>query len=82
KELAFESEDLELITKFYNEKGLSVIDIPKVKVVLKKLGIFDEALKLINEYSHKSLEYLKELPENDYKEMLIVLSNKLMKRRN
>jgi geranylgeranyl pyrophosphate synthase len=82
KELAFESEDLELITKFYDEKGLSVLDIPKVKVVLKKLGIFDEALKLINEYSQKSLEYLKELPDNEYKEMLIVLSNKLMKRRN
>lgn len=82
KELATDAEDLNLINKFYIEKGLSVSDVPKVRLLLEKLGIIDELLNKINEYSQKSLEFLEELPNNTYKNMLIILSNKLMKRRS
>jgi len=70
RELAKENSDKKLIEKFYKNNGLDKSEIPAIRNLMEKLGIFDEIKNIINNYFEKAKNNLDKLPENQYREML------------
>lgn len=80
-ERAEKPEHKKLLDKYYNSNGLSAEYVPKFNEMFVELGIFDEAKNKISEYFKIAEEALKELPDTDYKKMLLWLLDKLNNRK-
>ena len=80
-ELANQDEDKLLIQKYMASKnGLSEKYIPEFKKLFDKLNIFNIGQNITDIYINRALNYIKDLPNEDYKNMLKVFINSLNKR--
>lgn len=80
-ELAKDPEDIDLINKYMNSKnGLPEEYIEKFKILFNKLDIFNIGQMAVDYYITKSLSYIKDLPNEDYKMFLHNFINSLNKR--
>lgn len=73
-------EDIELISEFINQNGLTKEYVPRFINLFDKLGIFDEAQTEIEKHLDSALQNLNKLNQNDYTDMLKWLLEKLNKR--
>lgn len=71
RELASEQKDKDLLKKFYDENGLERDNIDELLKIIDKLGVFEEAKNLYEEYYKKAEESIKKLSKNDYTDMLM-----------
>jgi geranylgeranyl diphosphate synthase type II len=79
-ERAQKPEHIDLLNKYYNSNGLSAEYVPRFNEMFIALGIFDEAKRKIAEYFKSAEDELSLLPDNDYKNMLKWLLDKLNNR--
>lgn len=80
KELANEEKDILLIEKFYKNNGLKN-EVNEMIELIKKLGIIEEANRIIDDNFNKCKILLRQLPKNQYNDMLDMIIDKLNKRR-
>ncbi len=79
--IAQNEEDRLLIDNFFNNKGTSEDDIPKMLEMYERLGVYDEAESEINSYTEKAKDSIKNLSENNGKYLLYWIADLLNKRK-
>lgn len=80
REIFNNSEEKELLDKFYKNKGIDTTEVPVMIKYLDQNGIFELTRKTINSYFENIQNYLNYFENNDYKDMLVFLLNSLFKR--
>lgn len=81
EKLAKEKDDVELIKKFYENKGVKEEDIPKMLEIYERLGVFQIAEQEIDNYTFKAKDSIKRLQDNIGKNMLYWIADLLNKRK-
>jgi geranylgeranyl diphosphate synthase type II len=72
--------DLLDLEKVISNSGIRKNQIKKYRDLYIRLGVIDETIKEVEKYTRFALNSLKEIKENESKEMLIWLANTLIKR--
>lgn len=73
-------DDKKLLKRFVDNNGLPIEEVDKVRDMMSRLGVLDEARQEAGKYFDKALEFLAMLPKNESTEMLVALTNKINKR--
>ncbi len=80
KELASDNTDLDLINQYFTNNGLAASQVPEMKQLFIKLGIFEIAQTEIERQLALAESAIKSIEQNAYTAMLLALSQSLNKR--
>lgn len=80
KELATDSADVALINQYFANNGLAASQVPDMKNLFIKLGIFEIAQSEIERQLELADNSIKSIAQNEYTAMLLELSKSLNKR--
>lgn len=81
-EIVPKGSDGELLRKFFNERGLPAIDIPRMKDMLQRCGILDDARAKIEKLATDAAYCLSVLPDSSAKKILLDINAGLTARRS
>lgn len=75
------TQDRELMNRFYNENGLSMDFVQPMSDIFQKYGVYDEIIAEAEKYFNDAKNALAKMPKNDYTDMLFWLADSLNKRK-
>ncbi len=77
KAMAQSNHDRNLIDFFYGNGGIEQSEVPNMREMMERLGVFEQTQMLIDKYLRDALFVLDDVPSGRYRDMLIWLVNLL-----